>query len=58
MIKVVEKWNENDKRKLIELYQLDYKFDEIATKLNRTYSAIASEVQELRKAGILGTLRN
>ena len=54
MIKVVEKWNENDKRKLIELYQLDYKFDEIATKLNRTYSAIASEVQELRKAGKLG----
>ena len=47
-------WSKKDQQILIELYQLGDKFNEIATKLNRTYSAIASEVQELRKAGKLG----
>ena len=47
-------WSKKDQQRLIELYQLGDKFNEIATKLNRTYSAIASEVQELRKAGKLG----
>jgi hypothetical protein len=47
-------WSKKDQQRLIELYQLGDKFNEIATKLNRTYSAIASEVRELRKAGKLG----
>ena len=47
-------WSKKDQQRLIELYQLGDKFNEIATKLNITYSAIASEVQELRKAGKLG----
>ena len=47
-------WSKKDQQRLIELYQLDYKFDEIATKLNRTYSAISSEVKKLHKAGKLG----
>jgi hypothetical protein len=47
-------WSKEDQQKLIELYQLGDKFDGIAKKLNRTYSAIASEVRELRKAGKLG----
>ena len=47
-------WSKKDQQRLIELYQLGDKFNEIATKLNRTYSSIASEVQELRKAGKLG----
>ena len=47
-------WSKKDQQRLIELYQLGDKFNEIATKLNRTYSSIASEVQELRKAGKFG----
>ena len=47
-------WSKKDQQRLIELYQLGDKFNEIATKLNRTYSAISSEVQELHKAGKLG----
>jgi len=46
-------WSKKDQQRLIELYQSGDKFNEIATKLNRTYSSIASEVQELRKAGKL-----
>ena len=47
-------WSKKDQQRLIELYQLGDKFPEIATKLNRTYWATASEVKKLRKAGKLG----
>ena len=47
-------WSKKDQQRLIELYQLGDKFNEIATKLNRTYSAISSEVKKLHKAGKLG----
>ena len=47
-------WSKKDQQRLIELYQLGYTFPEIATKLNRTYWATASEVKKLRKAGKLG----
>ena len=47
-------WSKKDQQRLIELYQLGDKFNEIATKLNRTYWTIASEVKTLRKAGKLG----
>ena len=47
-------WSKKDQQRLIELYQLGDKFNEIATKLNRTYWTIASEVKKLRKAGKLG----
>ena len=51
MIKVVKKWYENDKRKLIELYQLGYTFPEIGVKMNRSRFAVESEMHLLRRAG-------
>lgn len=51
MIKVVKKWYENDKRKLIELYQLGYTFPEIAVKMDRSRFAVESEMHLLRRAG-------
>lgn len=51
MIKIVKKWYENDKRKLIELYQLGYTFPEIGVKMNRTRFAVESEMHLLRRAG-------
>ena len=51
MIKVVKKWNENDKRKLIELYQSGYTFPEIGVKMNRSRFAVQSELHLLRRAG-------
>ena len=45
-------WSKKDQQRLIGLYQLNYKFDEIATKLNRTYSAISSEVKKLHEVAI------
>ena len=47
-------WSKKDQQRLIELYQLGDKFNEIATKLNRTYSAISSKVKKLHEAGKLG----
>ena len=54
MIKVVEKWNENDKRKLIELYQLGYTFPEIAVKMDRSRFAVQAKMQLLRLQGRAG----
>ena len=51
MIKDVKKWYENDKRKLIELYQLGYTFPEIGVKMNRSRFAVESEMHLLRRAG-------
>ena len=51
MIKVVKKWYENDKRKLIELYQLGYTFPEISVKMDRSRFAVESEMHLLRRAG-------
>jgi hypothetical protein len=51
MIKVVKKWYENDKRKLIELYQLGYTFYEIGVKMDRSRFAVESEMRLLRRAG-------
>ena len=50
----VKKWNENDKRKLIELYQLGYPYQEIAVKMDRTRFAVQSEIQSLRLKGRVG----
>ena len=54
MIKVVKKWYENDKRKLIELYQLGYTFHEIGVKMNRSRFAVESEMHLLRRQGRVG----
>ena len=54
MIKVVKKWYENDKRKLIELYQLGYTFPEIAVKMDRSRFAVESEMHLLRRQGRVG----
>ena len=54
MIKVVKKWYENDKRKLIELYQLGYTFPEIAVKMNRSRFAVESEMHLLHLQGRVG----
>ena len=54
MIKIVKKWYENDKRKLIELYQLGYTFPEIGVKMNRTRFAVESEMHLLRRQGRVG----
>ena len=51
MIKVVKKWNENDKLKLIELYQLGYTFPEISVKMDRSRFAVESEMRLLRLQG-------
>ena len=50
-MKTVKKWYENDKRKLIELYQLGYTFPEIGVKMNRSRFAVQSELHLLRRAG-------
>ena len=54
MIKVVKKWYENDKRKLIELYQLGYTFPEISVKMDRSRFAVESEMHLLRLQGRVG----
>ena len=50
-MKTVKKWYENEKRKLIELYQLGYTFPEIGVKMNRSRFAVASEMHLLRREG-------
>ena len=50
-MKTVKKWYENDKRKLIELYQLGYTLPEIGVKINRSRLAVQSELHLLRIAG-------
>ena len=50
-MKTVKKWNESDKKRLIELYQLGYTFPEIGVKINRSRFAVQSELHLLRRAG-------
>ena len=50
-MKTITKWNESDKKRLIELYQLGYTFPEIRVKMNRTRFAVESEMHLLRRAG-------
>ena len=54
MIKVVKKWSENDKKKLIELYQLGYTFPVIGVQMKRTRFAVESEMHLLRRQGRVG----
>ena len=54
MIKVVKKWYEKDKIKLIELYQLGYTFPEIAVKMDRSRFSVESEMHLLRRQGRVG----
>ena len=49
-----KKWSENDKKKLIELYQLGYTFYEIAVKMDRSRFAVQSEMKLLRLQGRVG----
>ena len=49
-----KKWSENDKKKLIQLYQLGYKFYEIAVKMDRSRFAVQSEMRLLRLQGRTG----
>lgn len=49
-----KKWSENDKRKLIELYQLGYTFYEIGVKMDRSRFAVQSEMHLLRLQGRVG----
>ena len=49
-----KKWSENDKKKLIQLYQLGYKFYEIAVKMDRSRFAVQSEMRLLHLLGRVG----
>ena len=49
-----KKWYENEKRKLIELYQLGYTFPEISIKMDRSRFAVQSEIHLLRLQGRVG----
>ena len=51
IMKTITKWNESDKKKLIELYQLGYALPEIGDKINRSRFAVESEMHLLRRAG-------
>ena len=49
------KWNESDKKRLIELYQLGYNTSyEIGVKMDRSRFAVESELHLLRRAGRVG----
>ena len=54
MIKVVKKWPQKDKIKLIELYQLGYSYPEIGVKMDRSRFAVESEMHLLRLQGRVG----
>ena len=49
-----KKWSENDKKKLIELYQSGYTFYEIAVKMDRSRFAVQSAMHLLRLQGRAG----
>ena len=53
-MKTITKWNESDKKRLIELYQLGYTFPEIGVKMNRSRFAVESEMHLLRRQGRVG----
>lgn len=57
-MKTITKWNESDKKRLIELYQLGYTLPEIGVKINRSRFAIQSELHLLRRAGRVGYRTN
>ena len=50
----VKKWYENEKLKLIELYQLGYTFPEISIKMDRSRFTVQSEIHLLRLQGRVG----
>ena len=58
IMKTITKWNESDKKKLIELYQLGYTFPEIRIKMNRSRFAVESEMHLLRLKGRVGYRTN
>lgn len=53
-MKTITKWNESDKKRLIELYQLGYTLPEIGVKINRSRFAVESEMHLLRRQGRVG----
>ena len=53
-MKTIKKWNESDKKRLIELYQLGYTFPEIGVKMDRSRFAVESEMHLLRRQGRVG----
>lgn len=50
-MKTIIKWNESDKKRLIELYQLGYTLPEMGVKINRSSFAVQAELRLLRRAG-------
>ena len=54
IMKTITKWDESDKKRLIELYQLGYTLPEIGVKINRTRFAVESEMHLLRRQGRVG----
>ena len=54
IMKTITKWNESDKKRLIELYQSGYTFPEIGVKMNRSRFAVESEMHLLRRQGRVG----
>ena len=53
-MKTITKWNESDKKRLIELYQLGYTFPEISVKMDRSRFSVESEMRLLRLQGRVG----
>ena len=53
-MKTIKKWNESDKKRLIELYQLGYTFPEIGVKMDRSRFAVESELHLLRRQWRVG----
>ena len=53
-MRTITKWNESDKKRLIELYQLGYTFYEIGVKMNRSRFSVQSEMRLLRLQGRVG----
>ena len=50
-MKTITKWNESDKKKLIDLFLLGYTFYEIGVKMNRSRFSVQSELHLLRREG-------
>ena len=51
IMKTIKKWNESDKKRLIELYQLGYTMPEIGDKMDRSILEVQSEFHLLRREG-------
>jgi hypothetical protein len=54
IMKTIKKWNESNKKKLIELYQLGYTFPEIGVKMNLSRFVVEAEMHLLRLQGRVG----